>query len=40
MLGLGRATVGDARSVRCSFHQGDRRFRYGGLQCMAVSLVA
>lgn len=27
-------------SVRGSFHQGDQRFKYGGLQCVAVTLVA
>ena len=27
-------------SIRGTFHQGDARFLYGGLQCMAVSLVA
>ncbi|XP_073346954.1 uncharacterized protein [Pagrus major] len=30
----------DIRSIRGSFHQGDARFQHGGLQCMAVSLVA
>ncbi|XP_058472555.1 uncharacterized protein LOC131445864 [Solea solea] len=28
------------RSVRGSFHQGDQRFKYRGVQCMAVSLAA
>ncbi|XP_057716041.1 uncharacterized protein LOC130931338 [Corythoichthys intestinalis] len=31
---------GKERSVRGSFHQGDSRFEYGGVQCMAISLVA
>ena len=28
-----------ASSVRGTFHQGDKRFKYGGQQCMAISLV-
>ena len=27
-------------SIKGSFHQGDQRFKYGGVQCMAISLVA
>ncbi|XP_073341488.1 uncharacterized protein [Pagrus major] len=30
----------DVSSIRGTFHQGDARFQHGGLQCMAVSLVA
>ncbi|XP_030578908.1 uncharacterized protein LOC115775538, partial [Archocentrus centrarchus] len=29
-----------SKSVRGSFHQGDDRFKYGGVQCMAISLVS
>ena len=37
---FGSTVVSGGRSVRGIFHQGDSWFRYGGLQCMAVSLVA
>ncbi|XP_073323359.1 uncharacterized protein [Pagrus major] len=30
----------EVSSIRGTFHQGDDRFQHGGLQCMAVSLVA
>lgn len=34
----GSSSVRDDRSIRRSFHQGDDRFEFGGVQCMATAL--
>ena len=33
-------SISHVRSVRGTLHQGNGRFKYGGLQCVAGSLIA
>lgn len=30
----------ELKCLRGSFHQGNQRFKYGGVQCMAISLAS